>query len=268
MNYLKEIWKYYFKSFAWLAFFVCIPVLFIGLILHPFKMIEFLAFYPGREFNSFGDFWNMVFDAGALPILCLIAGTVVLVVGICLLFGAVEKHFKTGKVSLKNDFSLNSNLPSVALIMIITLGICLLVNFVSLLLIYVVHFIFANNGVAIWVNIAFSYIVVLCAFMFLIRVFSVASLTCVEMLLNGSPFKNSFSDALSSLDRAGWSLRFFEILVFTIIVGLVLASAYLGLTWLGEMLSMFVLVPIECVMGMIVFFELNGLPRCDKKQLF
>jgi len=268
MNYFKEIWKYYFKNLAWLLFFVFIPVLFMGLILHPFKMIEFLAFYPSRPYNGFGDFWDSVFNAGILQIMCLIAGVVVLVVAVCLLFGAIEKHFKTGKVSLVNDFSLNSNLPSVAKLLLLTIGICLLVNFISLILIYVMHFIFAVDGMAIWVNVVFAYIVVIVSFAFLIRVFTLASLTCVEMLMNGSPFKNSFSDALSSLDRAGWKLYLWEIFIFCLIVLFTLGGAFLGVSWLGELLAMFVFVPIECVMGMVVFFEMNGSPRFDKKHLF
>ena len=268
MNYLKEVLNYYFKNFGWLALFVCIPVLFFGLILHPFKMFEFLINYPNGVYNGFGDFWNAVFDAGVLSIMCLVAGSVVLVVAISLLLGAVEKHFKTGKVSLVNDFSLNSNLLSVAKILLLCVGICLLVNFVSLLLIFVMHFLFASGGVAIWVNIVFAYLLIIVTFGVLIRLLTLASLTCVEMLLNGSPMKNSFFDALSAHERGGWGLIWLEILMGVAIVGVMLGLSALGLSWLGEIISLFILVPIECVMGMIVFFDFNGLTRFDKKRLF
>ncbi len=268
MNYLKEVLNYYFKNLGWLALFVCIPVLFFGVILHPFKMFEFLIAYPNGKYASFGDFWNAIFDTGIITMMCFVAGFVVLVVAISLLLGAVEKHFKTGKVSLVNDFSLNSNLLGVAKLLALAIGICLLINFIALLLIFVMHFLFASHGVAIWVNIVFAYLVVFISFAMLIRVFSLASLTCVEMLLNGSPFKNSFFDALSSLDRAGWSLRFLEILLGVLIVGIMLGASALGIGWLGEMIGLLLLVPIECVMGMIVFFDHNELTRFDKKRWF
>jgi len=268
MNYLKEVLNYYFKNLGWLALFVCIPVLFFGFILHPFKMFEFLIAYPKGTYNGFGDFWNSIFDTGILTLMCLVAGFVVLVIAISLLLGAVEKHFKTGKVSLVNDFSLNSNLLGVAKLLALTIGICLLVNFVALLLIFVMHFLFASGGMAIWVNVVFAYLIVLISFAVLVRVFSIASLTCVEMLLNGSPFKNSFFDALSSLDRAGWSVRFLEILLGVFIVGFMLGFSALGISWLGEIIALILLVPIECVMGMVVFFDHNELTRFDKKRWF
>ncbi len=268
MNYLKEVCKYYFKNLGWILFFAIIPVLFFGLILPPFRYFEFLFKYPTIEMHTFGDFWKATFTPGWWSILLFFAGFVILVVTISLLLGVIEKHFKTGKVTLSNDFSLNSNLLSVARVMILFVIAYFVINFLSMLLVFVVHCIFSAEGMAMWFNITFACAMAVVTTIFLARFATIASLTCIEMVLNGSPFMTSLSDAFSAVSRAGSKLRVFELVIFATICALVLLFTILGLPWLGEILGLVILIPFECIMGMVVFFDLNDLTRFDKKRLY
>ena len=268
MNYLKEVFNYYFKNLGWIAFFTIIPVLFFGLILPPFRYFEFLFKYPSTQMFSFGDFWNATFTPGWWAILLFFAGFVILVVTISLLLGVVEKHFKTGKVSLANDFSLNSNILSVARVMFLFVIGYFIVNFIGMLLIFVVHCIFNSDGIANWFNIVFACAIDAVCTALIARLATISSITCVEMLLNGSPLFTSITDALSAVSRAGWKLQLFELVVFAIICVLVSICTILGISWLGEILGLVILIPFECIMGMVVFFDQNDLTRFDKRRLF
>lgn len=268
MNYLKEVLNYYVKNFLYIAVFCLIPAIFCGLLLKPFAMFEFIANYPNITINNFGDLFMAVYGLNWLDILWIFLGFVLIVIAISLLLGFIESHFKTGKVSWSNSFSLNSNALIVAKISIMIAIICFVLNLVLMLLMFTVHVIFNNDGVATIPAIVINYIFVILSMVVIARVFTMLILTGIEMLINGSPLAVSFSDTTRAIARDGWKIFAVEATLFVVLFILIVLLTLAGVTWLGNIIGLMIFLPIECILGMIVFCEFNGIKRYDKRKLF
>ncbi|MBQ7977226.1 MAG: hypothetical protein IJ301_01315 [Clostridia bacterium] len=268
MNYLKEVLNYYGKNFIYIAVFCLIPAIFCGFLLKPFAMFEFIAKYPELTINTFGDLFGAVYGLNWLDILWILMGFVTIVIAISLLLGFIESHFKTGKVSWSNSFSLNSNALSVAKITIILAIICFVVNLLVMLLVFLVHAIFNNGGIAGIPAIVINYILIFGCMVIIARALTMFILTGIEMLINGSPLRVSFSDATRAIARDGWKIFAVEATLFILMFLLIVLLTLAGLSWLGNIIGLMIFLPVECILGMIVFFDYNGIKRYDKRRLF
>lgn len=268
MNYLKEVLNYYGKNFLYIAVFCLAPAIFCGLLLKPFAIFEFIANYPNLTINNFGELFSAVYGLDWFDILWIFIGFVLIVLSISLLLGFIESHFKTGKVSLSNSFSLNSNALIVAKITILTAIVCFIINFVLMLLMFTVHAIFNNNGVATVPGIIINYVFVIASMIAVARAFTMLVLTGIEMLINGSPITVSFSDTTRAIACNGWKIFAVEATLFVTLFVLVVLLTFAGVGWLGNIVGLMIFLPVECILGMIVFCEFNGIKRYDKRKLF
>ncbi len=268
MNYLKDVLLYYGKNFVYMLIFCISPAVFIGLLMQPFALFEFLAKYPSLTINNFGEFFLSVYNLEWLDILWIILAFVLLVIAISLLLGFLESHFKTGKHNLVNDFSLNSNVLSVMKITFLLAIVIFVINLILIFLMFLVHVIFNNFGASTTASIIINYIIVVAGMFPIARMFTMFTLTGIEMLINGSPMNVSFSDSTHAVARNGVKIFVVEAVLFLVLFGLTIGLTYAGLTWLGNILGLILFLPIECILGMTVFFEYNNITRYDKRKLY
>ncbi len=268
MNYSKEVFGYYFKNFLYIAVFMIIPAVFIGLLLRPFALYEFLAKYPTLSLDNFGDFYLAVYGLEWLDILWIFLGFVLLVVALSLLLGFIESHFKTGKVSFKNTFSLNSNLLNVSKITIMLAVISYVINVLLVLIMFLMYVICGTSTAGIVVSTVLNYLFVLAGSWLLIRVFTLFIITGIGMLINGTPMNVSFSDTTHAIQRGAWQIFAVEAAGLGATFVLAIVFTLLNLSWLGSILGLFVIIPIECILGMIVFFNHNGIKRYDNRRYY
>lgn len=268
MNYLKEVFRYYFKNFLYIAVFMIIPAVFIGLLLRPFALYEFLAKYPTLSLQNFGDFYLAVYGLEWLDILWIFLGFVLLVIALSLLLGFIESHFKTGKVSFKNTFSLNSNILNVSKITIMLAVIGYVVNVLLVLIMFLMHEICGTSTAGIVVSTILNYLFVLAGGWLLVRLFTLFIITGIEMLINGTPMNVSFSDTTHAVQRGAWQIFAVEAVGLGIAFVLSVGFTLLDLSWLGNILGLLILIPFECILGMVVFFDHNGIKRYDNRRYY
>lgn len=268
MNYLKEVLNYYLKNFLYIIVFCIIPVVFISLLLKPFSLFEFVVQYPNYTITNFSDFYLAVYGINWIDILWIVLSFIILVIAISLLLGFIESHFKTGKVSWINTFSLNSNVLSVFKIILILSIFAYAVNIIMMLLMFLVHFLCAVDGVGNVFSCIFNYVILFFGMFVIVRSFTMFTLTGIGMMINGSPMNVSFSDATHAVSRNAWKIFAVEVALFLIVFAIVVIFTILDLTWLGNILGLMLFLPIECILGMVVFFDYNDIKRYDKRRLF
>ena len=266
MNYLKEVLSYYGKNFLYIAVFMIIPAVFIGLLLRPFALFEFLAAYPSLTLNGFDEFYLAVYGLEWLDILWIFLGFVLLVVAVSLLLGFIESHFKTGKVSFKNTFGLNSNILNVCKITLLLAIISYVINLVLILLMFLMHVICGTSIAGVVVATVLDYIFVLLGTFLITRIFTMFIITGCEMLINGTPMNVSFSDTTHAIQRGALSIFATEVFVIAVTFALSIVFSLINISWLGNILGLLVFIPLECILGMIVFFDHNGIRRYDKRR--
>ena len=268
MNYLKEVLNYYFKNFIYITIFCIIPIVFLSLLLKPFALFEFVVEYPNYTITDFGGFYLAVYGIGWLDVLWIVLGLLLLVVSLSLLLGFIESHFKTGKVTLLNGFSLNSNVLSVLKVILILAIFSYIVNIVMMLLMFFIHYLCASNGTGNVVSTIFNYIFVIAGTLVIMRGFTLLIQTGIGMMINGSPFNVSFSDGTRAVFRNAWQIFAIEAILFVVVFAVVAVCTVLNITWLGNIIGLMLFLPIECILGMIIFFDFNDIKRYDKRRLF
>ena len=268
MNYFKDVFTYFGKNILYMLVFAVVPAVFCGLLLQPFALFEFLAEYPNSTIHNFGEFFLAVFHLEWLDILWIILAFIFLALAVSLLLGFLESHFKTGKHNLVNSFSLNSNILTVCKILLLLTVVVFVINLILMLLMFLVHVIFNNNASATTASVIINYILVIAGMFPLARVLTLFTQTCIEMLINGSPMNVSFSDSTHSVARNGPAIFAVEATLFLVIFAVIIGFAYLDLNWLGNIIGMLLFVPIECILGMCVFFSTNGIRRYDIRKTY
>lgn len=268
MNYLKDILNYYCKNFIYVVIFCVAPAIFIGALLKPFSLFQFVVEYPNYTLMNFGQFYTAVYGVGWLDVLWIILGLVLLVVSMSLFLGFIERHFKTGKLSVVNGFSLNSNVLSVLKVVVILAVVAYIINLVMMLLMFFVHFLCAKNGVGNVFSAIFNYIVLILGMFVIMRAFTLFIQTCIGMMINGSPLNVSFSDATHAISRNVWQILLVEAVLCVTVFAIIAICTLLKIVWLGNILGLLIFLPMECILGMIVFCEFNDIKRYDKRRLF
>ncbi len=248
--------------------FCIVPAIFIGLLLKPFSLFQFVVEYPNYTLLNFGQFYTAIYGIGWLDVLWILLGLVLLVVSMSLFLGFIERHFRTGKPSIINGFSLNSNVLSVLKVVVILAVVAYLINLIMLLLMFFVHFLCAQNGVGNAFSTIFNYIVLILGMFLVMRAFTLFIQTCIGMMINGSPLNVSFSDSTHAIARNIWQILLVEGVLFVAVFTIIAICTVLKITWLGNILGLLIFLPMECILGMIVFCEFNEIKRYDKRRLF
>ena len=62
MKLFKDSWLYFYKNW-WYLLLLSLPVgVFVGAILNPFKIMQFIASYAFITVENFGSIFNVLFD--------------------------------------------------------------------------------------------------------------------------------------------------------------------------------------------------------------
>ena len=268
---LRKVLSYYFKNILYMLLFAVAPALFLGFLVHPFSIIEMLYNYPNMTSFSFADFFVGVYSSGAWGILWFVLGFVLVILCTCLLIGKIELHFRTGKFDLSNHSvrSINNNLSSVSLVALLLIVLNFLLNVIALLLMFFVHFVAGGDGGATVASITINWIIGI-TFVLAEGCFTVVFMfTAIDMAINGSPFTVALSDAFNNWSRHNCCGTILTA-VFPFVVGIVLTvlGAWLGVTWLTNILSILFLLPYVCILGMIDFFTYFDIPRYDNRTYY
>ena len=259
MEYVKNVLGYYFRNFLYLIIFAVVPAIFVGLLLKPFGIFEFAFEYHNLTLNNYGEFFVSIFMDSWWSVLYLFLGLILVIIATSLMLGFIESHFRMGKPSLINSFSLNNNVLGVAKSTFALYFIAFVVEVLLSLLMFFVHFLSGGNVVAI----IFNYIVAVVVCVLFGYGFNLFGYATIDMLINNAPLLVGLSNASRAGSAKGNRVWFIEVVGFLVCLGIMQIFTALGLPMIGNIISFILFVPLVCVNSMTLFFERNNLPRKD-----
>ena len=267
---LRKVLSYYFKNILYMLLFAVIPAVFLGLLVHPFSIVEMLYNYPQMTSFSFADFFGAVYGLGAWGVLWFVLGFVVVVAFVSFLLGKIEWHFRTGKFDLSNHNArgLNNNLGSISLVALLMLVLDFLLNVVALLLMFFVHFIAGADGGVTLVGIIINWVIGVAGVLVEGCFTALFMFAGIDMIINGSPFTVAMSDAFNNWSRHKWGSVLTAVFPFVVAILLTVLGLWLNVIWLTNIVAILLLMPFVCVSGMIDFFAYFDIPRYDNRKYY
>lgn len=249
--------------------FSLIPAVFFGLLLSPFKMVEFLYLYPTLTLDTFGEFFYAILPFDWLTILLTVVGVGLMAFFVSILFGKLESHFRLGKRSwgIKNTGA-NNNFPGVLLnVFIFILGYFVLA-LLGTLLITLLNFIFSVATVAGVAEIILAYAIAVVLVSIIAYLALLLALVALDMMIMGSPFTVAISNASHAIHRHTWESFFVALVPFLLAAGLTIFGSWLGIIWLTNIVSMAIIIPYLCILAMTIFFKHYDLQRYDTRPYY
>jgi len=270
MRFIKNSFIYLYKNFLHLFLFSLVPALFSGLLLNPFKMIEFVNKYPRTIVKNFGDIFYGIFDISWLRCLLYVFAIIILAIFVSVILGVIENHFRSGKRNVKSIKGyINNNILTVLLNFFVLALAVFVVSFLATTVIYLFHILFSglncspNGG-----SIALSIIIVVLYFCANFSLNLLMLLNIPNMIITGYTFKNSIGGTFNFIGKNFVWLLLGSLVPFVITIPLVSIATDSG--WLLLVNSICVLFSIMYYSSfiMVSYFDLNNLNRYDNRKYY
>lgn len=268
MEYVRDVLGYYFKNFFYLILLALVPAVFLGLLVEPFGIYQFVFDYHDMTFFTFGDFFWQVFGLTWYRLIYIVLGLGIFVISASLILGFIEHHFRVGDRSLRSSFSLNNNALGVFKTTLILCVVSFVLNLIAMLLMFFIHYLGANDGVGSIFSNIINYVIVLGLMVLFGRGLSLFGYATVEMLLEGSPIMVGLSNGMRAMGKRGIQLFITEIIIMGSCFVIMIVFSALKLALLGNVLSCLVFISLLCVNSMVLFFDTNHHERMDKLKYY
>lgn len=265
MKILRETMSYIGKNLIFVFGFAVLPACFIGGLLNPFMITNFIVDYKSLTINNFGDILKPLFGIGWMELInCVLA--IILVVLICSAFlGNIENHFKSGKLALSNtlNFINNTVLIVLAYTAIFIVGY-LAIKFVLALIIFILHIVFGLLGsapsLALYIT---SVAVTVLTLVFSGYFLAYGLIALIDTIMCGYSIGTSFSDANDLLSKKVYKVMFLIALPFLIVLPLVVLGNLFGFMVVANIVSIMILLMYYPVLAFTMYYEFSNLTRYD-----
>lgn len=269
MKYISLSGKYTFKNFLYIFLLSIIPTVFIGILLSPFKIFEFVAYYAGMPVINFGTIFYALIDFNIVSIILTVLGVVIVALFFSLTIGIMENHMRSGKINYKNMGQyVNNNLLVILANFAIVLIFWFILKFLLSAVLFLLHLIF--SGISNSPNV-FNIIIAICLtsgiFVFFLQVVSVFLLNIPNMLISGYPTKQAIANSIKLLNKNNFQFLVAMLLPFVIIIPLVCLLPW-NLMFIANILGVLIIFCYYSSLTMTGYFELSGMPRYDNRKYY
>lgn len=269
MNFIKLSFSYLRKNFLYLLIYAIIPTIFIGVILHPFALFEFLVKYPSLVVENLGSILNTMFNFNVWHIMLTLLGVMILCVFTSMVFGQIENHMRSGKIKLKSSINyLNNNLIVTSVNVVILFIILFLMEFVYCSFLCLIHIIISGlNSSPNIPTIILAIVLASVIFVLFLQIASMFMLNIPNMTINGYPAKQALSNSIKLLDKKNFKFLISLLVPFVIIIPMVCllkGNLVIIANCVGTML-LFMYVPCLVYTS---YFELSNTPRYDNRKYY
>lgn len=269
MNFLKLTFGYLKKNFLFLSLYAILPTIFVGVLLHPFGLFEFISKYPNIIVKDYGSVINIIFNLNIWRILIALLGVLILCICMSMSFGQIESHMRSGKVNLKKSASFLNNNFMVIVVNVIIMAICImLIEFLYANLVTLCHLCFSSlNSTPNIATIIIAILLACIAVVLQVQIVAIFLLNIPNMTTNGYPLKQALSNSVKILNKHNFAFMFAIILPFVVIIPLVcvLAGPYVCIANVVGVFILSVYIPSLVMTG---YFSLSNTTRYDNRRYF
>lgn len=279
MKYAKETISYMLSNFArFLLLFAMalIPSAIVAFFMDPQGFGLIIPVSQIREIEGFSDIFFLVFSKRLTTQYPYILPIALLLISVSMSYtvGMVDRHFRTGRLSLRNPLSLMNNcfLPILATMFLLAI-IYLLFKFILVCVLSLLTLILGSFKVGeVIITVAIGIISVV-GFCFLLVFVRPIIFTSPNMLVYGYSFKDAFGVTLKMGEKADkFQLNVALILPFAIyiLIGAIMAILPLGF-WVQTIVHTVIIALLMNYLTtyvMTAMFDLSGIERRDKKKYY
>ena len=199
MKFIKLTLNYMTKNFLYLLLMSLIPAIFFGIVLSPFKAVEFINIYSATPVLNFGTIFNSLVDFGFLQLLLTLISIVLIAIFASAILGQIEQHFRSGKRNLEAiKEHVNNNILLVIANLLAIYVVVFLLMFVASAILFLTHLLMSGINASPTVfnvivsNIILSIILIICSL-----ISGVILVNTANMMTEGSQFRYSFSSSIA-----------------------------------------------------------------------
>lgn len=270
MKYFKSSFGYMFKNFGFVSLIWLLPSVFVGVLCSPYQIINFINFYPTKQIDNFKSIFEILMPFHWLRMLFVIVGVIFVVLFICMAFGEIEAHMRTGKFVLRNLLTYVNNDILVVLVNIVVLTLLnLFLTFIMGCVMFLLHLIL--SGLTCTPTVLNSIItIVLACLLIVANVF----LNCLfltnilNMLTNGYSLKEGISSTFQLIGKNTFGLLLAYIFPYAIIIPFVSALCRTNFWWIPGILCTYFQYMYYCCLCLTSFFDLSNTPRYDNRKYY
>ncbi|MBO5215205.1 MAG: hypothetical protein J6B79_03365 [Clostridia bacterium] len=276
MKYAKMTLEYLYKNFLRMFCVAIVPAIVIVFFLQPkgFGILFTVEDLAGVE--TFLDIFFLAFNKNLFtqyPYM-IVVGLGLLLTCVCYTMGMLERHFKTGKLSLRNPFSMMNNAFIPALIVLSLLfAVYMIFKFLIVCVLSLHALIFNSLGMP---YLAMSIIVGalgIVGFGFTLKICRPIMLSSATMLIYGYTFKDAMGVTVKMGDKQSVKeidlalLLPFAIYMLIRVLGVAVGINEIVAEIILSVVTVF-LLQYATTLIFVAFFDLTGIERRDLKKYY
>ncbi len=269
MKYIKLAFQYMFNKHFWkLLLFSIVPSILLSLISQFNSTIKLFIRFFDMEYYDFKSLHRNLMDTGSInfewwyyPAIFLIL--VILSILLSIMIGTMQRHMRTGKFQITNIFKrINENvIPS--FLTLIAIFVFIFIFGVSVSFVTSLWFTITKNNIATFV---LSLIFMICAFVFLIVVIALFSMTTPDIVCTGKKIRDAISLSIrtvgSKLVSICFSFALPLLFLFLIQIGISFANIRI-LQFIADTLMMIFICSYYPVLVFVTYYDLFDRDRED-----
>ncbi len=270
MKILRDTLTYIGKNLIFVLGFAMLPACFLGGMLQPFSITNFIINYKNLTVNNFGDILTPLFGVNWVDVVNWSLAFILIVFVFSAFLGNMENHFKSGKLALTNTLNFINN----TLLIVLTYTVLLLLGYLAMkfalaLVVFIMHIVFGCLGavptIALFVINTLITVVVMAFEGYLLAFCLVAA---VDTIICGYSVGTSFSDAGDLLSKKFYKVMLLTIIPFVIILPLIILGNLFGFLVVSNIISLAILFMYYPVLGFTMYFDFSRLSRYDNVKRY
>jgi|GEM_PF-2841205 hypothetical protein len=270
MKFVKSTLNYIVKNPLYLLILGIVPAVFYGIVLNPFKTVEFINNYSQAPVLNFGSIFYGMVDFGLLQLVLTLVTIILMAIFISAILGQIEHHFRSGKFNLEaiKDHVNNNILVALAnLVAFLVVG--LVIAFASSAILFLTHLLISGiNSSPTVFNVVISNVILSVMLIVYALISSVLFINTVNMMTDGSQFRYSFSTAIKLTQKNSFALTVAVIapyLIVAVFISLFINSGFLTII---NILGVLLLIIYYSTLAMTAYYDLSKTERYDNRKKY
>jgi hypothetical protein len=259
-----------FKNFLWIFLLSLIPAVFVGLLLSPFQIFEFMNIYSALPVINFSSVFLAIMNLSWVSVILIILGLVVTSIFASCIFGQMEKHMRSGKLKFNSiGVYVNNNILVVGANLAILLIMYVVLTFLLSTIIFFLHLIFSGlMSSPTIVNTVIVLIFCSAIFVLFLQLVAIFLLNIPNMAINGYNAKTAFSNSLKLLHKNNFQYMLAMIVPFVLIIPVVSLLSGTSFVWIANLIGFLFVMMYYTSLTMTGYFELSNTARYDNRKYY
>lgn len=276
MKYVKMTLEYLYKNFLRMFSVAIVPAIIIAFFMQPKGFGILFTVEDLSRVEYFSDILFLAFNKNLFlqyPYM-IVVGLGVILTCVCYTMGMLERHFKTGKLSLRRPFSMMNNAFIPALIVLSLLFAVYMVFKLLIVCVLTLHvLIFSSLNMSYFAMTIIIGIIGIVGFVFVLKICCPIMLSGATMLIYGYTFKDAIGvtvkmDEKQSVKEINLALLLpFVIYMLIRVLGVALGINEIIAEIILSVVTAFLFQYVITLM-FVVFFDLTGIERRDLKKYY